>query len=364
MHANGPKPADQRPPGGFVKGVDDCAQQRVASQMMRRANEMGRAPDYVLNGGDNFYWQGLDMKCGSPASQIVENGQFAFVFEAMYHGPGLDGKPWLGVLGNHDYGGFLFDKGWDQNIAYTWKEGGRWMTPAQYWRTKVHYPGFSVDYFFLDDNEIEAKEPDWDADHNICSSQHNEEDAGCGVEGPKDVWDCPGWFSRLWEEQVPWFEEAIGASTADWQIVVAHFPPSYRPEIWTVWAKQYGIDLFVSGHLHQNEFHYMEPENFIKPSAWIIAGGGGGITSESTPDLDGNDDQYGFFELTLTRDAIEVQGISHGGAIRVLAFVTPRWRNDEEPVAEKEAQIDQLEATRHMVGGAQSNEDHIAMFKK
>jgi len=345
---NGPVPAQKRcvklpmeridECEGFIKGVDDRAQQRVAEQMMLRADQ-GRAPDYILNAGDNFYWGGLDMQCGSvPASQIVENGQFQWVYEAIYHGPGLDGKPWLGVLGNHDYGGFQFNKGWDQQIAYTWKPGGRWMLPAQYWRVKVHYPGFSIDYYFADSNEVEAYEPHADEQHNICGMTHISDDSaatGCGPMGPQTVWKCAGWFGKLWEDQGTWLEEALNESTANWQVVVTHFPPHWRPDFWPSMAYKYGIDLIVSGHQHEQVFHgYDDQDNFIRPTAWIISGGGGGITSEFFANPAGYDNQYGFFELTLTRDAIEVQGISHGGMLRELAFVPPRGRNESLPPVE------------------------------
>jgi len=349
---HGPTPANQRDDASFVKGVDDCAQQRVAGQMMNRAKS--RAPDYVLSVGDHFYWQGLNLQCGTaPAYQIVPTGQFEWNFEAIYYGEGLDGKPWLSVLGNHDYGGYIFNKGWDQQIAYTWSPNGRWVMPAQYYRTRVHYPGFSVDYFMIDSNEVEAKEPHADKNHNICSKEHVEldESAGCGKEGPKDVWDCPGWFARLWEMQQPWLEQALDESTADWQIIVTHFPPNWKADYWVPLAKKFGIDLFVTGHLHEQELHYMEPANFLRPTAWIVSGGGGGITSESVPSREGYDDQYGFFELTLTKDVIEIQGISHGGMQRVLAFLKPVHRTARSQ-------------TKMGPAATVTDDDHVLEFKK
>jgi len=321
---HGPVPASQRAPGDFVKGVDDKAQTKVAAQMRERAKD--NPPDYFLNAGDNFYWAGLDTKCGLvPAFAYTPTGQFQWVFEEVYKGKGIDGKPWLGVLGNHDYGGYKFNAGWDQNIAYTWGPGGRWVTPAQYWSANVHYPGFSVDYFFVDSNFVEAQEPNADPEHNICSKEHVDPDKdGCGKLGIKNVWECPGWFKHLWKEQVPWLEHALNSSQATWQVVVTHFPPTWNTGYWQSVTEKYGIDLMVTGHMHHQEIHYEDPGNFLFPTAWMISGGGGGITSEGRPNPLGIDDQYGFFELTLSKEIIEITGISHGGFIRNRNFVRPR----------------------------------------
>merc|ERR1712241_1155993 len=100
-----------------------------------------------------------DAACGASDIAWIQTNQFQVGFEPVYSGPGLDGKPWLGVLGNHDYGGYRFDQGWDQLIGYTWGNSGRWVMPAQYWRATVHYPEFAVDYFFLDNNVFDAAEP-------------------------------------------------------------------------------------------------------------------------------------------------------------------------------------------------------------
>lgn len=324
MTPTGPTPANQRAPHTQVHGVDDVAQQRVAAQMANRAKH--RAPDYILNVGDNFYWAGLDIQCGAaPAYQLMPTGQFHWNFEMIYVGEGIEGKPWLSVLGNHDYGGYMFNKGWDQQISYTWSPEGRWMMPAQYWATKVHYPGFSVDYFFLDTNYLEAHEPHADPSHNICSKEHvvTNSSGGCGKEGPKDVWDCPDWFQRLKKAQEPWFEAEIDKSVADWQIVVTHFPPTWERERWVKMSRKYGIDLIVAGHEHKLDIHPPGSTNFLSPTAYIVSGGGGGITSEGFPDHEGYDDQYGFHELTLSKDMIVIQAISHGGIQRALEFVRP-----------------------------------------
>jgi len=336
----GPKPANQRPEENFVYGVDDSAQVRVANQMAVRANITN--PDYVLNAGDNFYWGGLEVACGIPAWTVVPLPQFEWNFEKVYEGPGLTGKPWLGVLGNHDYGGFAFMKGWDQLIAYTWGPGGRWVMPAQYYRSVVRYPGFSVDYFFMDTNVNNAAGGNEDV-HNICSSVHNPPDASCGEEGPIDVASCPDWFSKLWEDQQKWVDKGLAESTADWQVVVTHYPPTWNQEFWVDISRRHGVDLFVTGHIHSQNLHHLEDGNFLSPTAWIVSGGGGGITSEASPDPEGNDDQYGFYELTLSKEVIQIQGFSHGGFKRSETFLKQRHpeprshHGDKKPAVKKAA---------------------------
>merc|ERR1712217_63543 len=53
-------------------------------------------------------------------------------------------------------------------------------------------------------------------------------------------------------------------------------------------------------------------------------GGGGGITSEGVPREDGNDDQYGFFDVAISKSAIKLEAISHSGIIRSTTIVAPR----------------------------------------
>merc|ERR1719195_434927 len=201
--------------------------------------------------------------------------------------------------------------------------------PAQYWRATVHYPEFAVDYFFLDNNVFDAAEPHADPNHNVCSLLHNPEGASCGAEGPKDVWSCASWFARLWEEQKNWLETGLAGSAANWQILVTHFPPTWGTDFWKDIVHRQGIDLITSGHVHRLVLYTgadSADKNFLTPTAWLVSGGGGGITSEDLPERDGLDDQYGFFELTLSKEAIDILAISHGGQVRSTGQVRPRPR--------------------------------------
>mmetsp|Transcript_103802 Transcript_103802/g.289100 ORF Transcript_103802/g.289100 Transcript_103802/m.289100 type:complete len:487 (+) Transcript_103802:42-1502(+) len=314
-----PKAADdgKRP---RVDAVDDVAQQRVATQMAIRAATS--KPDYVLNAGDNFYWGGVNSSCLNPQAWTE---QWSTTFETVYRGFGLDGKPWLGVLGNHDYGGWMYSNGWTQTIAKTWQPGSRWMTPAQYWAVKVFYPSFTVDYLFTDSNVFDAHDPSEDPAHNICSKKHNEEVncAACG--GPASVSDCPRYFQALWDAQQPWLEARLSASTADWQVVVTHFPPTFGLDVWKALASKHGIDLFVSGHVHQQRVYGPDdPDNAFASSASIVSGGGGGIQSSAVVDVGGNDDSYGFIDLTLDKAEITITAITHGGQVRTTKRLRPR----------------------------------------
>lgn len=331
-----PRPADHRSRlfthqhRPFVEGVDDTAQLRVAAQMQRRA--VTSRPDYVLNMGDNFYWGGVTAMCGATMGvEVTDTGQWGAIFEDIYRGPGLDYVQWLGVLGNHDYGGFMFTSGWDQIIAYTWanipSSTGRWVTPAQYWRSKVRYSDFSVDYFFLDTNVFDAFDPIDFVGHNLCSMTHNPANASCAPQGPGSIWACSKWFDDLWAAQTAWLERGLDESKAEWQVIVTHFPAEWGKDFWTVLARKYGVDLYVSGHTHhQVVFAPGEEGNWIGDTALLISGGGGGITSQETPDVDGEDDEYGFMDLTLSRESIVVEAISHGGQIRRRLTVRPRQR--------------------------------------
>ncbi|CAK0864396.1 unnamed protein product [Prorocentrum cordatum] len=300
---NPPRPAQNR--GNLQDPVDYDAQQRVAMQMHLLGLEVN--PDYVLNVGDSFYWGGIDKTC----MQTIEwSDQWANVFNNVYAGAGLAGRPWLGVLGNHDYGGYRYDTGWSQIITMSWVDL-RWRIPAQYWNVRVKYSNFDVDYFFLDSNSHSCADPSVNPKHNICSTEHNGDGMNCSaVGGPDSVHSCPTYFTKLWDEQVDWLKGKLTKSKATPYEVALE-------DILDMLDTSDGGAWWITGHLHYQLFWgHNDDANPMKPTSVLISGGGGGITSEDIPREDGDDDTYGFVDLELAKDTIGVRMISHGGKVR------------------------------------------------
>merc|ERR1711920_1210118 len=103
---------------------------------------------------------------------------------------------------------------------------------------------------------------------------------------------------------------------------MGHYPPQYRQDDWARLASEHEIDLFVAGHRHEQVVSNRDPA--IGGAAWVVSGGGGGITSEHLPREDGHDDQYGFFDVTISKSAIKLEAISHGGVLRSTTVIAPR----------------------------------------
>jgi len=317
---------------GFAAGVDDKAQLLVAEQMKRRARK--HRPQFFLNVGDNFYWGGIAKTCGHPMNQIhwATRHQFKSIFEDVYRGPGIDGKPWLSVLGNHDWGGRMFTAGWDQQIAYTWASD-RWTMPAAYWHQRVQFPGYAADIYMVDTNHHDAKAPYQDKATNICGSSFNPKGASCSsAGGPSSVETCRDWFQSLWKEEQTWLEKKLASSDAAWQMIVTHFPCDKSSRYWRKLHDQYGLDLLVTGHRHDQEL-YKAGSVYLGGLTCFVTGGGGGITSEESP-LKGRPShywqhvnaQYGFYDMTIRKESIKIESIDHRGQVVDTTVVQPKDR--------------------------------------
>lgn len=284
--------------GGFKNGPDDYGQYYVARQMKDLASRAD--PDFVLNAGDNLYPGGYDDHCGQEhATADDPKGIFQSNFDAVYGGPGMDGKPWLGVLGNHDFGGISMSTAWDQFIFHSW-HSDTWRTPAPYWSQRVQYRDFAVQIIFLDSNFNDAASDD---EHKICQGSEY-----CW--GIDDAAACNRWFHTQWSEGIKMAEDVLKESTAEWHIVVTHFPTMYADADIMRLHELYGIDVLFTGHAHLQSL--TQRENGM---VTVISGGGGGVTTDAGMiDLaHGDDDALGFVDFAIDRTQLKINMQSWGG---------------------------------------------------
>lgn len=330
-----------------IDPIDTHAQTYVADKMAEVAADL--KPKFVLNVGDNFYPGGISSPgtCNAETDKTDPAGQIIFtnVFENVYKGPGLDGVEWWGVLGNHDYGGYHYNVHWDQNIFYTWNSPkSRWLTPALYWKRTAQFRNFSAEFFFVDTNKVDTYgNPDADPEHNICARSHNQppQPLGCNGTSMTSPDTCWKFFDDLWKDQKEWLAKELQASTAEWQIIVTHYPPNFEPcrSTWESYLVEYGVDFYVSGHTHLQHTNTTFGE-----TAFVISGGGGGITSEILPSKTGEDDGYGFMDVVIQHDAMTVTRYSHGGVdkktiVRGVTKVSPRSPKAVSQVAKAEPEV-------------------------
>jgi len=244
----------------------------------------------------------------------------------------------MGVLGNHDYGGVCYLKGWDQQIYYTWKDKG-WVMPGQHWRRTIQYKNFNVDMFFVDGNVFDSS-PAVGASHNMCNigsspGPHCEAYVGgywppapgqpggsCLANGPKQNGPaCSAWFMDVWDQSYKFLMAEVPKSTADWQFVINHYPAQYNVGIggknymdWSKWLAPAGVDLYIAGHTHEQHIYYHSPGPLnMGATPWVVTGGGGGVTSEIIPVTNGHDDAYGFMDMEISLHNIVITAYTHGG---------------------------------------------------
>jgi len=329
---------------GCKHGWDCTAQFQVANAMRARAK--WTCPQYVCNVGDNFYYAGLPESCNAPPGAAWGGPKAAFGANWLYMYGELTNLPWISCLGNHDYGGWQMNNGWPQQIGYSFVHHN-WIMPARYYSRKMQHKGFVMEYFIIDSNVYDAKDPHV-AEHNICSLQHNPWGAQCtGNDGMPNVWSCPGWFWGSYKWQQKWLEAKLQGSCSEWKIVITHFPCGYDGSWYRGLHEKYGLDLLITGHRHQQELWWKgSPSRYIQKFVWssdlgdlpcFVTGGGGGITSEWFSDADyGWDLQlYGFFDLTVSREWMNIDLVAPNNVVRGNLTIHPHARRTTPaPVAD------------------------------
>jgi len=349
--------------GHYNQQIEGTAQQRVGARMQTRYDQLkadGHPPQFIVNVGDNFYPGGVNVHCGQGDISTTQQ-QFEVAWKNVYPGPLTTELEWWGVLGNHDYGGVCYVKGWDQQIWYTYNQE-KWTMPGQYWWRSVQYKNFKIDFFMVDGNWMDTDNGGQPPKHNICNRASNpgkycEQEyypwpggasSVCAGTGPTSGDDCPSWFNTLWNNQYKWLMEVVPGSTADWQIVNTHYPGTYSLGnagkdhiVWDEWGPKLGVDLIITGHKHEQNLFYggdwgVQGGDWSE-TAMVITGGGGGVSTEAEPTNSGDDDTYGFSDYTINLTHLEIKMWSHGGTdnkmiLRNSTIVTPVDKKSDEEI--------------------------------
>jgi acid phosphatase len=179
---------------------------------------------FVVSVGDNFYEDGV---------AGVDDPQWKTSFEDVYTAPSLQ-VPWHVALGNHDY-----HRNSQAQLDYT-ARSSRWRLPAR-WRSleETTPDGARVALFILDTSPLISR---YYADGAQKVKVAGQDTAA----------------------QLAWFDQALGASRADWKIVVGHHPiwpqrpatdggegpsPDMVAKIDPI-LRRHGVHLYLNGHDH------------------------------------------------------------------------------------------------------------------
>lgn len=114
-------------------------------------------------------------------------------------------------------------------------------------------------------------------------------------------------------------QEGLKEHPADWVVVLTHFPAHgvinhLKDKPWAVDQ----IDVLFTGHAHLQKQYGNQAGMEL-----IVSGGGGGVSSDTHPNLNGRDDSYGFVNFKVNRTHLHYEMHSWGGSHESEAPVAP-----------------------------------------
>lgn len=226
-------------------------QRDVAAQMGRTGAAIGSA--FTVSVGDNFYENGVTG---------LDDPHWQTSFEQVYTAPALQ-SPWKVILGNHDYRGNV-----QAQLDYS-QHSPRWQLPARYWSETHALPdGARAAFFYLDTSPFIKK---------YYGST-------VAVQG-QDA-----------QAQLDWLDAQLGASKAEWNIVIGHHPaytalddsdhvghdePDVIARLDPI-LRKYSVPVYIAGHDHTLQAVQVEGVSYVitgagsqtyKPVANVIRGG-------------------------------------------------------------------------------------------
>jgi len=303
---------------------------------------------FVVNVGDNFYFEGVTDTC---------HWHWRDSFENMYSDPAFH-VPFLSVLGNHDYGGDccareLFGgcnsaEAWlgfggnahptaqfeyDTHHDWQWpeKKEGRWVMP--YWNyQKIFDMGpYKVQILAIDTNVCDIAKQCTRMGGCSNSANHPEvKKRGCS--------SCGCFLRKLWLEQLEHLERELSLHQHDdsikWRFVIGHHPhnfmypgdgPSQRGRFLRILQK-YNVQVYFVGHVHSSR-HDIIAENVHQ----VMTGASGGFEWQggmSSDTIWSAGFGYGFAHMEMTSTELKVNYISDRGEVgkTVVIQQQPKYR--------------------------------------
>jgi hypothetical protein len=143
----------------------------------------------------------------------------------------------------------------------------------------------------------------------------------------------------------------MSKSTATWRLIVTHFPCGHEQAWYNKLYKQFGFDLLVTGHRHGQELWTEKDGRNLMGAACIVTGGGGGITSEASPDVGRRADwygeaEYGFYDLTISATELRIESINWDTNVAKTHTVLAKTKEEFQEKQEKEQQTWEIEGDR------------------
>jgi acid phosphatase len=266
------------------RGRPDQAQ--VAQQMAAACQDVDAG--FVISVGDNFYEDGV---------ASLSDPHWQQSFENVYSAPSLH-VPWFVILGNHDY-----HANTDAQLQYG-KAHSRWIMPARYY-TKVMRlgPAAHVEFFFIDTSPMIGEYQNMP----IMASIHQQ--------------DVPA--------QLAWLDQALGASKAQWKIVMGHHPiysagsghGDQQDMITNILPllRKHNVPAYFSGHDH--DLQHLSADGI---ELFISGGGSEHRPVLTSPYADFGQAASGFAMASLTEHELQVRFIDNTGALLHSAKVARR----------------------------------------
>jgi len=247
------------------------------------AGYMGKYnPEWILAIGDNFYNKGIS---GVDDPQIKEKFEDTFTAASLQ-------VPWYVCAGNHDYYGG--DKGIQGEIAYT-KHSTRWNFPKFYFDVLKKHGDTSIHVLSVDTWRINGGDTYVNFDpytnrsslKNISNIRYRYQMGFDDMEkGKHDILiktfkpDDPEdpVVPKADQEQLDWITKTLGDSTADWKIVIGHFPIHSATtgehgdtknliKLLEPILQEKGADIYFSGHDHILQHIFVGGVHFLGSGA-------------------------------------------------------------------------------------------------